>query len=418
MRASPPIAAHSGRIQDILRFCVTKHPNTVPVFRSRRDAEITLGIYRRLPVLVDRRGDEPVSVWPVRYLRMFDMTNDSDKSRTAAELERLGAYRVSGQRWEKGDRRWLPLYEGKMVQAYDHRAASVVVNTGNLNRPAQPSPASDIEHMDPNWSPTPQFWVQAQEVSAPVSEARCSTQSPPSRRRRGPISAVGTGLRRHGQAEAPASGNLDGPLSVLAFKDVTSPTNIRTMIAAFVPATALGDTLPAILPDPPCEVRGYPTDAPLWFGNLNSLMLDYVARQKVQGQHLNWFIVEQLPVVPPDAYSRRFGPRSAAEIVRDDVLHLTYTAHDMEPFARGQGCDGPPFRWDEEDRLRRRARLDALFFHLYGLDRDDADYVLSTFPIVRREEEARWGGRFRSRDLILGYMAALAAGAPDADVAG
>ncbi|HEY6432006.1 MAG TPA: hypothetical protein VIZ17_08480 [Acetobacteraceae bacterium] len=68
--------------------------------------------------------------------------------------------------------------------------------------------------------------------------------------------------------------------------------------------------------------------------------------------------------------------------------------------------------------MRRRARLDALFFHLYGLDRDAADYVLGTFPIVQREERARYDGRFRSRDLILGYMAALAAGHPDAGVEG
>ena len=140
-----------------------------------------------------------------------------------------------------------------------------------------------------------------------------------------------------------------------------------------------------------------------------------MARQKVQGQHLNWYIVEQLPVVPTDCYARRFGRRTAGDIIRDDVLHLTYTAHDMAGFARDQGYEGPPFRWDEEDRLRRRARLDALFFHLYGLDRQQAEYVLGTFPIVRRAEEAHWG-RFRSRELILGYMAALAAGAPDADV--
>ncbi|MGH6971753.1 MAG: hypothetical protein ACREEQ_09090, partial [Caulobacteraceae bacterium] len=97
--------------------------------------------------------------------------------------------------------------------------------------------------------------------------------------------------------------------------------------------------------------------------------------------------------------------------------HLTYTAHDMATFARDQGFSGPPFAWDEADRLRRRARLDALFFHLYGLDRADAEYVLGTFPIVRREEEARFAGRFRSRELVLGFMAALAAGRPDADVA-
>ena len=90
----------------------------------------------------------------------------------------------------------------------------------------------------------------------------------------------------------------------------------------------------------------------------------------------------------------------------------------MAAFARDQGYDGPPFAWDEEDRLRRRARLDAVFFHLYGVNRDDAEYILSTFPIVKREDEQSYQGRFRSRDLILAYMAALAAGAPDAPLAG
>jgi hypothetical protein len=146
--------------------------------------------------------------------------------------------------------------------------------------------------------------------------------------------------------------------------------------------------------------------------------LDFVVRQKLHGNNLNWFVMEQLPVIPPEAFARHFGPRTAADMIREDVLHLTYTAHDMQPFARDQGYQGPPFAWDEEDRLRRRARLDAVFFHLYGLDRDEAVYVLSTFPIVKREEEQRYEGRFRTRDLILGYMAALAAGAPDANIAG
>jgi len=59
------------------------NPNTgtAPVLRSPRDAEITLGIYRRMPVLVDRRDKEPISVWPVRYFTMFHMTNDSDNTK-------------------------------------------------------------------------------------------------------------------------------------------------------------------------------------------------------------------------------------------------------------------------------------------------------------------------------------------------
>ena len=75
----------------------------------------------------------------------------------------------------------------------------------------------------------------------------------------------------------------------------------------------------------------------------------------------------------------------------------------------------PPFRWDHDRRLRLRAKLDAVFFHLYGVtDRDDVRYVYSTFPIVERQE-AREYGRFRSRDLCLAYLNALSAGRPDAE---
>ena len=156
--------------------------------------------------------------------------------------------------------------------------------------------------------------------------------------------------------------------------------------------------------------------AGLWVACLNSFALDFVARQKVQGQHLNWFILEQLPVIPAADYDRPFGHQTARELVRDHVLRLTYTAHDMAPFARDLGHDGPPFAWDAEARRHLRARLDALYFHLYGLDRDDADYVLSTFPIVQRDDEKQFG-RYRTRDLILAYMNALAAGDTESVVA-
>ena len=88
----------------------------------------------------------------------------------------------------------------------------------------------------------------------------------------------------------------------------------------------------------------------------------------------------------------------------------------MKPFARDLGYNGPPFIWNEEERGHLRARLDALYFHLYGLSRDDAKYVLDTFPIVRREDEAAFG-RYRTRDLILTYMNALAAGDTETQVA-
>ncbi len=74
----------------------------------------------------------------------------------------------------------------------------------------------------------------------------------------------------------------------------------------------------------------------------------------------------------------------------------------------------PPFSWDEKRRLHLRAKLDALFFHLYGVtDRADVRYVWSTFPIVERQDRAAWGS-YRSRDLCLAYLNTLAAGRPDA----
>ena len=127
-------------------------------------------------------------------------------------------------------------------------------------------------------------------------------------------------------------------------------------------------------------------------------------------------MVEQLPILTINDYSKAIGEKPARDLVREHVLRLTYTAHDMTPFARDLGHEGPPFIWDEEERRHLRARLDALYFHLYGLSKEDASYVLDTFRIVRRKDEAAFG-RYRTRDLILAYMNALAAGDTETVVA-
>ena len=171
---------------------------------------------------------------------------------------------------------------------------------------------------------------------------------------------------------------------------------------------------PFLVPDD--NFAAYRENACLCLQPQQHLSFDFVARQKGPGQHLNWFIVEQLPVIAPADYDRPFGPTTARALVRDHVLRLTYTAHDMAPFARDLGYDGPPFPWDAEDRRHLRARLDALYFHLYGLSRDDAGYILDTFPIVRREDEKQFG-RYRTRDMVLAYMNALAAGDTETRVA-
>ena len=356
---------------------VNPNTGTAPIFRSRRDAELTNTIYERVPVLVDRSSGEPVNTWPVKYTTMFHMTNDSRLFRTRAELEESEGAWASGMNcFDSPSGSWLPLYEGKMVQAFDHRAASIVVNPANVHRPAQPVPANPEQHGDPSWLPTPQYWVAA---------SRC-----------GPT-----------------------PRSnwVIGFKEITAPTNARTFIAAVLPAVGFGNKIPILMPQSPVRREW------LLAANFNATVFDFATRQKIQGQTINLFILDQLPVVPPDRYDAvRYGPKTAADIVRDAVLELTYTACDMAPFAAHLGHFNPagevmpPFRWDDERRLHLTAKLDALYFHLYGIeDRDDVRYIYSTFPIVERQQRAEHG-RYLSRDLCLAWMSALTAGRPDAEV--
>ena len=119
---------------------VKPNTGTAPIFRTRRDAALTTAIYNRLPVLVDRSSGQAVKAWPVKYATMFHITNDSGLFRTRAELEeREGAWPVGGNRFGSSSGDWVPLYEGKMVQAFDHRAANIVVNLENQYRPSSAS---------------------------------------------------------------------------------------------------------------------------------------------------------------------------------------------------------------------------------------------------------------------------------------
>ena len=232
---------------------VNPNTGTAPIFCTRRDAELTTAIYGRLPVLVDRSSGREVKAWPVKYTRMFDMSNDSGLFRTRKELEeKEGAYPVGGNRFASPSGDWVPLYEGKMVQAFDHRAASVVVNPENQHRPAQPEPTTPAQHQNADWLPDPQFWVPASE---------CSWTA--------------------------------GADWVLGFKEITAPTNVRTFIASLLPTVGFGNKVPILNPEAGSRAEW------LLAANFNAIILDFVARQKVQGQTLNLFIVEQLPVAPP-----------------------------------------------------------------------------------------------------------------------
>lgn len=359
---------------------VNPNTGTAPIFKTRRDAKLTTAIYRNASVLVDRSSGTEVKAWPVRYMRMFDMTNDSGLFRTRQELnEREGAYPIGGNHFKSRSGEWLPLYVGRMIHQFDHRAASVVVNEENVHNAAFSGEVTLAQKQDPAYAPEPQYWVAEREVDFP-----------------------------------------SGFEWLVAFRDIARATDVRTVIASIVPKAGFGNKLPLLLPT---DSAAYKSVGPLMLANLNALPLDFVARSKIHSTSVNWYLAEQLPVIPLDRYmSTRFGKKTAASVASEAVLELTYTSDDMASFARDMGYVDKkgnakaPFRWDDDHRLGLRAKLDAIFFHLYGItDRDDVRYIYSTFPIVEREETEKYG-RYRSCELCLAWISALAAGDPDAKI--
>jgi hypothetical protein len=354
------------------------NPNTnaAPIFRNSRDAEITLDLYRRHPVLVkhgkwnESTGQEAEQrAWPVKYARMFDMTNDSGLFMKKEELEKDGWARSDLNRWARGKALAVPLYEGKMVQAYDHRAADVVVNAANLKRAAQQEAIPDSEKVRADRYPVPQFWVKDSDVKDIWDGEWC-----------------------------------------IAYKSVTAPSNMRTMIAAMVPRCGVGNSMAMLLPSEGHE-EDYSRWAPLLLAILNSFAFDFALRQKVQGQNLNWFIVEQAVVLSPSVFEQSAGQRSLADLVREAVRKLTFTSNDLAQFASDVVAGSTsPVPWDPVERRQLLVALDALMFHLYGIKPDDVAYILETFPIIKEDEVRAHGSYLLKEEILAAHSAILASG--------
>lgn len=378
--------AEAGRVFEMgLDHFEHVNPNskTAPVYRAVRDREIVTEIYSEHSVLKRHGPAGDNTNLPVRYVRMYDMANDSKKFRTVKDLEtKEGAWLEGGNIWNSPVGRWVPLFEGKMVQAFDHRASGITIVETNAYRTGQAADTSPEQYCDPSFSPGSRYYVKE-----------------------------------------------DSDFSwEVAIKDVTSTTNTRSLIACVIPPMGAGHTLPVLKIEEADPKRRAEIGCCL-LGALNSIPLDFIARTKILSNHASWYILEQLPMIEASVFStHRFGEIPALDVIVSAVLELTYTAHDMAPFARDMGhVDDkgnvlPPFAWDEERRQRLRAKLDAVFFHLYGIfdptnreqSRDDISYIYSTFPSVEKQE-MKAHDRYLSRDLALAYCNTLAAGHPDAE---
>lgn len=321
------------------------NPNTLtcPIFRTSVDAELTKKIYQKVPVLENESTGK--NPWGISFMRMFDMSNDS------------GLFAS-----EPGEG-LLPLYEAKMFWHYNHRYGDYNDHPEGAKTTSLPD-ILDERLMNSEYAVTSRYYVEKLEV-----EER-----------------LGDWKRKW----------------LLGFRGITNSTNERCMVATLLPIAGLGNSAPAILFE-----KNDAHYAACLQANWSSLIFDFLSKQKLGGSNLNFFIVKQLPVIPPDYYSR-----ADLDFILCRVLELTYTAWDMRPFALDLDYDSEPFIWNAKRRAVLRADLDAYYAYLYGLTRDELRYILdpadiygSDFPSetfrVLKNNEIRKFGEYRTQRLVL-----------------
>jgi hypothetical protein len=235
------------------------NPNTgtCPVFRSADEAELARAIYRRVPVLV-REDDPDGNPWGVEFMAKVCSHGqlDSDLFRRREQLERAG-FALRGNVFARGEERYLPLYEAKLVHQFDHRWASYG-GPGRWEGEPETGGPPWLEHaprkdddavaltlqakQDPSCLVLPRYWVAEAEV-----EAR---------------------LARKGWSRP----------WLLGWRDITNATNERTVIASLIPRVGVGDTVLLLFPG---EAQADIAWALL--ANLDALVLDFIARNKAGG---------------------------------------------------------------------------------------------------------------------------------------
>jgi len=429
---------------------INPNTRTCPLFRSQADAELTKKIYRRVPVLIaDATDDQPErNPWGISFSTMFHMSNDSGLF--------LNAPTPSG----------LPLYEAKMIHQFDHRWATYRWDAGEGE--AVTDDVSDAQKAQADFAVQPRYWVEERHVlsrlgpvprcvtkawdeqsedalrdafatwiaSASEDDALAELRGRTASSRQRVIDTAGRLFEQLPEKEADwfnpkaaieakrwpilsadelailgdspnllaaAHAILDrrSPRWLMGWRDICRSTDERTVIACILPRVAVGHTMPLLF----TKETARHVSAKL--GNWASLVLDYVARQKVGGTHLTYSFLKQFPILPPSAYAEA----DLAYIV-PRVLELTYTAHDLKPWAADLGYTGTPFVYDPARRAILRAELDAWYARLYGLTRDELRYILDPsdahgydYPTETfrglKTNEMRAHGEYRTRRLVL-----------------
>lgn len=341
---------------DLKRF----NPNTQTcvLVRTEADVEICRKLYQAAPVLVNENEPDG-NPWGIRTMSMFHMSNDSDLFHTAKDSDDL-----------------VPLYEGKLFHQFDNRWATFDGAKNSKGEPVERD-VTQAEKADPGFAITPRYWVRKADVQARYVDRQ--------------------GRRWWNEPW------------MLAFRDISSPTNERTVIANVLPSHyAAGNKAPLVFPQ--CDE----VQAACLLANLNSLVLDFVDRIKQASTSLNFFIFKQLPVIQPERYAEE-----DRDFIVPRVAALTRNSKEINAIWL---TDYPPYPFQApRDRLKIRAELDAYYARLYGLTRRELEYVLCpqdvmgedfpsvTFPGLAKKEKVLYG-EFLTKRLVLEAYDKLEAG--------
>lgn len=344
------------------------NPNTgtCPVFSDPASARIAISVYRRFPVLI-REDETRENSWGLSFLRMLDMANDSSAFLTEDELRGTG-FNFDGWGFERTGSVMLPLYEAKMVGHYDSRLATYHGRAAGSQDSELPR-LTDSEHCDPHCEPLARYWLSDASVRERL-DARWTQRW------------------------------------LLGWRGIARNSDRRTLISTVIPRSAVSGKFPLAL-------LREPEHAPLLQAIWSSLACDFVVRQKLAGTDVALFVIKQVAMPRPEDLGARprFLSASFADFLRARVLELTYTHWRLSAFAEMiEGQARPPFIWDPLRREVLSAEIEGAIFHLYGLEREEVNHILTTFHALAAHE-TRERGEFRTKRLILAAYDAMAAAA-------
>ncbi|WP_299404890.1 N-6 DNA methylase [uncultured Roseobacter sp.] len=341
------------------------NPNTLnlPAFRWTRDAKVTAAIHTVAPILIEKDGNTVVrNDWRLTFRTMFHMAGDSGQFIDHEDVEPLIEDRRGALAVLTDGRRVYPLYEGKMFWHFDHRYGTYEDQTQKQANKGVLPRVNDAQHSRPDYRIQPRYWVDRRTTHDALADDADTEW-------------------------------------FFAWRDV-GPSE-RSFVGTIVPKAAMGHASPYISAELP------PPEALSLSAILSTLVVDYAVRQKTN--RMTFFVVEQLPMLDREKlqYVPTWLGESASAWINQRAIELFYTNWELSGLAESIGSATPPYKWSVSRRSILQAEIDAAVLHLYSLSRDQAEWLLDSFTVLRKYEE-RDHGEFRTKRLVLEAYDAIA----------